>query len=142
MTRMMMFLIALITVVPACARDQQGTTGGQHAMGQRQSQSEDAQYQQRAAQARAQAQQLEAQGKIGATDQQFLNKAAQDGALEVQLASLAIAKGSTPAVQQLGERMMKDHTKANEELQKLVDRQGLRIPSAPAEDEQATHQLA
>src|SRR5579885_3490624 len=127
MKRYTVALLAGVTMLSACAQ-QHPTAETHRASAQRQTPSEEAQWQQRAAQARAQAQQQQAQGKLASTDQQFLNEAARDGALEVKLGSLAMAQGTTPAVQQLGDRLMKDHTKANEELQKLVDQQGWRIP--------------
>lgn len=49
---------------------------------------------------------------------------------EVTLGKLAAEKGSTDAVKQFGQRMVDDHTKANEELKKIATAQSLSIPDS------------
>src|SRR5262249_29892816 len=58
--------------------------------------------------------------KGSGTDQQFLQKAASDGRTEVQLGTMASTQAASPEVQQFGQPMVTDHTKANQELMALA----------------------
>ncbi len=63
-------------------------------------------------------------------DRAFVRDAAMGGLTEVTLGKLAAEKGSTDAVKQFGQRMVDDHTKANEELKKIATAQSLSIPDS------------
>jgi putative membrane protein len=52
-------------------------------------------------------------------DQRFIAEAAQDGRSEVELGQLAASKASSPAVKKLAQKMVADHTKANQQLESL-----------------------
>jgi len=62
------------------------------------------------------------------TDQQFVNEAAIGGMAEVRLGQLAMDRGATDAVKSLGQRLMRDHQQANEQLKQIAARQGLQLP--------------
>lgn len=63
-------------------------------------------------------------------DKQFLQDAAMGGLTEVALGKLAIEKGSSDAVKQFGQKMIDDHTKANDELKQLATAGGVNVPDA------------
>ena len=60
--------------------------------------------------------QLAQAGKISAEDQEFLTKAIQAGAAEVQISQLALEKSLNEQVRGFAERMVQDHTTANQKL--------------------------
>ena len=61
-------------------------------------------------------------------DRKFLQDAAMSGLTEVALGKLAVDKGSSDAVKQFGQKMIDDHTKANDELKQLATAGGMKIP--------------
>lgn len=63
-------------------------------------------------------------------DQQFVKAAASGGMMEVEVGKLAQQKGSSDAVKQLGERLVQDHTKANDQLKEVATKAGITVPSA------------
>jgi putative membrane protein len=76
--------------------------------------------------------------KIGKMDSKFITMAAQGGLAEVQMGQLAQQKASDPAVKQLGQRLVQDHTKANDQLKSIAQQQGVTLPTEPsAADQQA-----
>jgi len=77
-------------------------------------------------------------GKLSASDRQFLNKAAQGGKAEVELGQLAQQKASSDDVKKFGERMVTDHSKANDQLQQLASQKGITLPDKLNAKDQAT----
>lgn len=65
---------------------------------------------------------------LNAMDKKFVMMAAQGGMAEVKEGQLAADKGANSAVKQFGERMVKDHGKANDELKQLATEKGLTLP--------------
>jgi putative membrane protein len=61
-------------------------------------------------------------------DQQFVIKVTSDGMHEVELGKLAQTNASSADVKKFGERMVKDHTKAGEELKAAAQAAGIGIP--------------
>ena len=59
----------------------------------------------------------------------FATKAARGGLAEVQLGQLAAEKATDPDVKSFAQRMVTDHTKANDELQQLASSKGWTLPS-------------
>jgi putative membrane protein len=53
-------------------------------------------------------------------DSKFVKEASEGGLAEVQLGQLAQQKGQNQAVKDFGQRMVSDHTKANEELKAVA----------------------
>jgi putative membrane protein len=62
-------------------------------------------------------------------DQKFMRDAAEGSISEIDLGKLAQAKGQSEQVKQFGKRMVDDHTKANEELKQIADREHLNLPT-------------
>ncbi|HEY2649866.1 MAG TPA: DUF4142 domain-containing protein, partial [Puia sp.] len=63
------------------------------------------------------------------TDAEFVVSAADGGMLEVQLGKLAEQKGQNKSVKNFGAMMVKDHSKANEQLKKLASSKNITIPA-------------
>jgi putative membrane protein len=83
------------------------------------------------------------QGNLSASDQEFVTKAAQDGRAEVQLGQMAVDKASGDAVKKFGQRMVNDHTQANNQLQQLATQQGITLPTGIGdESQQVMNQLS
>jgi putative membrane protein len=58
-----------------------------------------------------------------------MEKAAQGGLAEVQLGKLAADKASAAEVKQFGQRMVDDHSKANDQLKQLATSKGVNLPT-------------
>jgi len=68
------------------------------------------------------------------TDNEFVMKVAADGMHEVELGKLAMNNAASPEVKKFGERMVADHTKANEELKTAAGKASITLPDRlPAE---------
>ncbi|HLO52179.1 MAG TPA: DUF4142 domain-containing protein [Kamptonema sp.] len=65
------------------------------------------------------------QNSLSSRDRNFINQAAQIGMLEVQLGQLATQRGSSNTVKQYGQRMVNEHTQANQELMQLAGQKGV-----------------
>jgi putative membrane protein len=62
------------------------------------------------------------------SDTTFIKKAAEGGLAEVQLGQLAAQKAESQQVKQFGQRMVDDHTKANDQLKQVASEKGVNIP--------------
>lgn len=58
----------------------------------------------------------------------FVTKAALDGMTEVEAGKVALSKSQDPEIRSFAERMVKDHTKANTELETIAKTKGLTPP--------------
>jgi len=67
--------------------------------------------------------------KLSAADQKFVKNAAEGGMAEVQLGQLAQTKAQDPKVKEFGQRMVDDHTKANDRLKSLASQKGVTLPT-------------
>ena len=73
---------------------------------------------------------------LGDQDQRFMKEAAQAGSAEVQMGRLAAQKGQSQEVRQLGQRLVQDHSKANQELKLLAAQKSITLPTdLPTEHE-------
>ena len=70
-------------------------------------------------------------------DQSFIAQAAYGSWGEIALGKLAQQQGASSAVRDLGQRMVTEHTRANEELAKLAQAKGVTPPTAPDPGRQA-----
>ncbi len=63
-------------------------------------------------------------------DKKFLKDAAMGGMLEMELGKLATQKASSDEVKQFGQKMMDDHTRANDDLKQLAAKENVKIPDS------------
>jgi putative membrane protein len=63
-------------------------------------------------------------------DRKFLKDAAIGGMTEVELGKLAKEKGSSDGVKQFGQKMIDDHTKANDELRQIAVSKSISVPES------------
>jgi putative membrane protein len=63
-------------------------------------------------------------------DKKFAKDAALGGMTEVELGKLAAQKASNDAVKQFGQRMVDDHSKANDQLKQIASKSNIEVPAA------------
>lgn len=68
--------------------------------------------------------------KLSASDKAFAEKAAQGGQAEVELGQLAADKGQSQQVKEFGQKMVQDHTKANDQLKQVASQEGITLPTS------------
>ena len=61
-------------------------------------------------------------------DKKFLKDAAMGGMTEVELGKLAAQKASRDDVKQFGQKMVDDHTKANDQLKEIASKESIEVP--------------
>lgn len=82
-------------------------------------------------------------GSVSPSDKKFVREAAQGGMAEVELGKLATEKASSPEVKKFGQRMVDDHSKANDQLKEVASSQGIMLPSKlSAKDEMTKERLS
>lgn len=67
---------------------------------------------------------------MSSQDHKFVMEAAMGGLMEVELGRLAAQRGMSDVVKQFGQRMVDDHSKANQELMTLASTKGMTLPTA------------
>jgi putative membrane protein len=72
-------------------------------------------------------------------DTDFAVEAADGGRLEVELGRLAIAQGRSEEVKQLGQQMVDDHSKANQELGAIASEKNITLPEDLGEKNRKTY---
>ncbi len=68
--------------------------------------------------------------KLSSGDHEFIMKAAHGGAMEIELSQLAVSKSSNDDVKQFAQRLIDDHSKANDELKQLAQSKGVILPES------------
>jgi putative membrane protein len=63
------------------------------------------------------------------TDKAFMKQAAIGDAAEIELGQMAQAKATDPKVKQFGERMVKDHSQADDQLKGIAQSQHVSLPT-------------
>jgi putative membrane protein len=76
--------------------------------------------------------------QLSSSDRTFIMKAAQGGMAEVELGQLASQNGSSDEVKKFGQRMVDDHTKANDQLKQLAQSKGVPVPTDLSAKDKAT----
>ena len=69
------------------------------------------------------------EAKAGGMDATFIPKAANGGMTEVQLGQMAEEKGASQEVKDFGKQMVKDHSKANDELKEVAGKMNVTVPA-------------
>jgi len=62
---------------------------------------------------------------LSAKDKSFMKEAAMGGMMEVDMGKMAQQKGKSPEVKKIGDTMVADHTKANNELMGIAKKKGV-----------------
>ncbi|MGA9769534.1 MAG: DUF4142 domain-containing protein [Blastocatellia bacterium] len=68
---------------------------------------------------------------LGSSDKKFVMETAHSGMMEVELAKMGVDKASSDEVKQYAQRLVDDHTKANDELTQLASQKGISIGEDP-----------
>ena len=76
-------------------------------------------------------------GGLSMPERKFVVTAAQGNLMEVSAGKLAAQRASDPAVREFGQRMVTDHTAANEGLKSLADSKNVTLPDAVSDDQHA-----
>ena len=63
-------------------------------------------------------------------DTKFAMEAAKGGLMEVEMGRMAADHATNPDVKAFGQRMVTDHTKANDELKTLASQKGITLPTS------------
>lgn len=66
---------------------------------------------------------------MSVSDKKFVREAAIGGIAEVEMGELAAEKGSSSQVKQFGQRMVDDHSKANDQLKQIAASKGIDLPT-------------
>jgi putative membrane protein len=75
---------------------------------------------------------------VAMADTKFMKEAAEGGMAEVALGQLAAEKASSSEVKKFGQRMVDDHSKANEELKQLASQKNVKLPQDLSAKDKAT----
>ena len=86
---------------------------------------------------------LPASAALSQGDRDFAQHAASGGLAEVQTAQMAQQRSSSPQVKQFAQRMITDHTQANNELMQIGQQANLDLPTQPTgKDASAAQKLS
>lgn len=77
---------------------------------------------------------------MSSTDTMFAIAAAQGGVAEVRLGELALSKAGSHLVKAFGQRMVDDHSKANDRLKELAQKQNMTLPATMSSKDQALYE--
>lgn len=77
--------------------------------------------------------------KTTPAEKTFVAKAASGGMAEVKMGQLAVEKGTSPTVKKFGQKMVDDHSKANDELKAIASKKNLQLPTEVDSKQQATY---
>ncbi len=72
---------------------------------------------------------MHSRSSLKAADMKFAQEAAAGGMEEVELGKLAVQKAQNDKVKQFGQRMIDDHTKANDQLKSLAAKDNITLPT-------------
>ena len=68
--------------------------------------------------------------QLTSQDSKFIKEAAEGGMMEVELGRLATQKAASADVKTFGQRMVDDHSKANDQLKSIATQKGVTLPTA------------
>jgi predicted outer membrane protein len=77
---------------------------------------------------------------VAEQDQEFAQKAAEGGLMEVQLGQLAQQQAKDQQVVQFGQRMVQDHGQANEKLMAIAEQKAIQLPQELSGDAQQKYE--
>jgi putative membrane protein len=71
------------------------------------------------------------------SDSSFLKSAEEDGLYEIQAGKIALNKATDPQVKTFAQKLIDDHTKANQDIEQLAATKGVKLPTSPSLTEKA-----
>lgn len=74
---------------------------------------------------------------VSSLDQQFMIMAAQGNNAEIQTSQMALERSESEEVRQFAQRMIQEHTLANQQLQQIASEYGVELPADPGPLNQA-----
>ncbi len=74
----------------------------------------------------------QASAELSSADRNFATKSASGGLAEIQAAQIAKQKAESPQVKAFADRMISDHTQANNDLQQIAQQENLTLPTEPS----------
>src|ERR1700761_549268 len=74
-------------------------------------------------------------GGLPGPDRDFLNKAAQGGMFEVKAGQLAAQRAQDPSVKSFAQKIVSDHTAANDQIKALADSKQMPLPDNVSPEE-------
>ena len=81
--------------------------------------------------------------QLSSSSMTFLQRAGQDGQAEVEMGQLIVQNAQNPALKQMGNRLIADHTLANQQLQALADQKGVTVSTQlEPQDQRALDRLS
>ena len=78
--------------------------------------------------------------QLSRQDQTFIDHAATSNVAEINAGQMAANKAASAPVKQLGETMVADHTKANDQLAQIAQQEGISLPTQPTAQQRAEAQ--
>lgn len=120
----------LLALAPAFAQNQGTTTGSATAGSPRNTQSDETQHQGH------DMSKMDNKGssRLSVQDRKFIIEAAMGGMEEVELGRLAAQKAASADVRTFGQRMVDDHSKANDQLKSIASQKGMTLPTTLSAD--------
>jgi putative membrane protein len=73
------------------------------------------------------------EAKLDPKDVEFMKEAARGGSAEVKMGELGLSNAESQPVKDFSQRLVDDHSKANQELKKLAIRKGVMLPDGMSE---------
>jgi putative membrane protein len=70
-----------------------------------------------------------ANARVGEGDQEMMEDIAHANLAEISTGKMALEKGQSDAVKKMAQKMIDDHTRAQEELEKLASSKGVKLPT-------------
>jgi len=83
--------------------------------------------------------QAEHNDQHGDKNQQFIQKAAMGGHMEVEMGQLAQQKGQSSEVKNLGSTLVRDHTQANQKLEQIASSKNITLDKSSWSDTSSAH---
>lgn len=81
-------------------------------------------------------------GQMSDADRQFMMMAAKDGMKEVHMGQMAVQQGQSDTVKKLGQLIVTDHTKANQQLMAIAAKKGIKPDTNHKMDKMSKRDMA